>query len=122
MSDFRSEPMPTAEGRGRARAAWDAYAAASQKVFGPAVETLLGGAIRSVSASTVADLVGFWVLWHLHGGFEGLLKLGMSRASIYRKVALFRKLFGKHPDEFEFPGITLDVATYFGTQEDQQET
>jgi hypothetical protein len=79
--------MPSAEGRGRARAAWDSYVRASNKVLGPAVQTVFGGAIKSVSASVVSDLVGFWVLWQLEGGFEGLRRLGMSRSSIFRKVA-----------------------------------
>ena len=108
--------MPSAEGRGRARAAWDAYVRSTNRYLQPVVErTPLGGAIRSISANSVSDLVGFWVLWHLYGGFEGLQGLGMSRSSIYRKVTLFRKLFGEHPDEYEFPGITIDVATYLGT-------
>ena len=34
----------------------------------------------------VADLFGFWLLWHLEGGFEGLERLGMNRATIYRKI------------------------------------
>ena len=33
----------------------------------------------------------------------------MSRASIYRRIKLFRIAFGAHPDEFEMPGITLDL-------------
>src|SRR5689334_20881302 len=108
--------MPSAEGRGLARAAWDGYVKASNKVFRPAVETLFGRAIGSVSAGAVSDLVGFWVLWKLYGGFEGLRGLGMSRSSIYRKTALFRQLFGAHPDEYEFPGITIDLPTYWATQ------
>lgn len=67
---------------------------------------------RKVSASTVTDLAGFWLVWHLHGGFEGLRELGMSRAAIYRKTAMFRKLFGAHPDEYVLPGVQVDVETY----------
>jgi hypothetical protein len=106
--------MPSVEGRGKARAAWDKYLQVSSKVFGPTVETLFGSAIKSVSASTVSDLVGFWILWHLHGGFEGVQQLGMSRSSVFRKVAMFRRVFGSHPDEYVFPGIHLDVEEYFG--------
>lgn len=103
--------MPSAEGRGRARRAWDAYVRTTNKVARPVVEmTPLGDSLRSVSASTVSDLVGFWVLWHTYGGFEGLLALGMSRSSIFRKVALFRRVFGAHPDEYSIPGITIDLA------------
>ena len=116
MTDFRSDPMPSAEGRGRARAAWERYLKASNKAFGPTVETLLGRAIRSYSAGAISDLVGFWILWKLHGGFDGLRDLGMSRSSIYRKAALFRRAFGTHPDEYEFPGITVDLPTYWGSE------
>jgi hypothetical protein len=118
--------MPSAEGRGRARAAWDAYARATKRHVQPVIEkTLVGDAIRSVSANSVSDLVGFWMLWHLYGGFEGLQGLGMSRSSIFRKTALFRKLFGAHPDEFEFPGVTIDVEAYLKKQlatEDSNDT
>ena len=55
---------------------------------------------------------GFWVVWHLEGGFEGLRATGMSRASIYRRVKLFRIAFGMHPDEFVMPGVTLDLEEY----------
>jgi hypothetical protein len=105
--------MPSAEGRGRARAAWEAYARATDRYVRPVVEkTVLGDAIRSVSANSVSDLVGFWVLWHLYGGFEGLQGLGMSRSSIFRKTAMFRKIFGAHPDEYQFPGIDISVEAY----------
>jgi hypothetical protein len=57
-------------------------------------------------------LVGFWLVWHLEGGFEGVRKLGMSRSAIYRRIAMFRRVFGQHPDEFEMPGVTIDVAAY----------
>lgn len=112
MTDFRSDPMPSAEGRGRARAAWDAYARTTNRVLAPVLEPLAGPAIKSYSAGAVSDLIGFWVMWHLYGGFDGLRELGMSRASIFRKVSTFRKIFKVHPDEFELPGVSLDVAVY----------
>jgi hypothetical protein len=108
--------MPSAEGRGLARAAWEGYVQASNKLFGPAVETLFGRAIGSLSAGAVSDLVGFWALWQLYGGFDGLRSLGMSRSSIYRKTALFRRVFGAHPDEYKFPGIDIDLKAYWGPQ------
>jgi hypothetical protein len=112
VNDFRSDPMPSAEGRGRARAAWEAYSRASSRMFRPAVESMFGDAIKSYSAGKISDLVGFWVFWHLYGGFEGLQQLGMSRSSIFRKAASFRQIFGVHPDEFDFPGVSLDVETF----------
>jgi hypothetical protein len=38
--------------------------------------------------------------------------MGMSRASIYRRIKLFRVAFGAHPDEFEMPGIALDLVAF----------
>lgn len=107
--------MPSVEGRGRARAAWDAYARATNRVIGPVLEPLIGPAVKSYSAGAVSDLIGFWLMWHLYGGFDGLRELGMSRASIFRKVSTFRKIFKVHPDEYELPGIAIDVATYQAT-------
>ncbi|MCW2843472.1 MAG: hypothetical protein JWN22_1388 [Nocardioides sp.] len=105
--------MPSAEGRGLAKAAWGKYVSVTNRYLQPVIDaTPLGDGIRSVSANSVSDLVGFWVLWHLYGGFEGLQGLGMSRSSIFRKVAMFRKIFGKHPDEFTLPGVTIDVKAY----------
>jgi hypothetical protein len=96
--------MPTAEGRGVAKKTWDAYARAAKPVLKPVADRL--------AAQMTPDLVGFWLVWQLEGGFEGLQRLGMSRASIYRRISLFRKIVGVHPDEFRFPGVTIDVATY----------
>ena len=106
--DFRSERMESPEGRGNARKAWDAYAGAVGKVTAPALRPL----VRRYAAGSIVDLVGFWAVWHLEGGFEGLQRLGMSRASIYRRVKLFRIAFGAHPDEFEMPGIDLNVKEH----------
>jgi len=68
--------------------------------------------VHMYAAGSMVDLVGFWVVWHLEGGFEGLQRMGMSRASIYRRIKLFRVAFGAHPDEFEMPGITLDLVAF----------
>jgi hypothetical protein len=100
--------MESAEGRGLARRAWDAYAGTVRKVAGPAVEPLA----RKLAVPVATDLTGFWLLWHLEGGFEGLRRLGMSRASIYRRVRLFRAAMGVHPDEYRMPGLTWDVEAY----------
>ena len=108
MSDFRSDAMDSREGRGRARAAWDSY----QQTVGEALLPLLRPAIERFAASQGVDLLGFWLAWHLQGGFEGLERLGMHRATIYRKVAKFRKLTGQHPDEFRFAGVSVDTAAY----------
>src|SRR5437868_6540520 len=100
--------METPEGRGVARRAWDAYANAVGKVATPALRPL----VQMYAAGSVVDLIGFWAVWHLEGGFEGLQRMGMSRASIYRRIKMFRVAFGAHPDEFEMPGITLDLVAF----------
>ena len=106
--DFRWARMETPEGKGIARRAWDAYAGAVNKVTIPVLTPL----VRMYAAGSIVDLIGFWAVWHLEGGFEGLQRMGMSRASIYRRIKLFRIAFGAHPDEFEMPGITLDLAAF----------
>jgi len=106
MPDFRSARMATPEGKGIARRAWDGYVKAVKGA--PGVSTLAG----KLAVPVALDLTGFWLLWHLEGGFEGLQAMGMSRASIYRRIKLFRIAFDAHPDEFEMPGITLDLVAF----------
>jgi hypothetical protein len=104
--------MPSPEGKGIARRAWDAYASAVRKASRPAVEPFA----RKAAVPVMMDLAGFWLLWHVEGGFEGLQRLGMSRASIYRRIRLFRKLMGVHPDEYVMPGVKLDLTKYQTTE------
>ena len=66
-----------------------------------------------MAASWSADLIGFWMSWHLYGGFEGLEKAGWHRATIYRKLKRFRLVFGVHPDEYVVEGVTLDRAAFW---------
>jgi hypothetical protein len=106
VTDFRSDRMESPEGKGIARRAWDAYAGA---VENSAVTQTLA---RKISIPVSTDLLGFWMLWHLEGGFEGMRRLGMSRATIYRRIKMFRTLMGCHPDEYTVPGVTLDVKAY----------
>jgi hypothetical protein len=106
VPDFRADPSDSPEGKGIARRAWDAYVEALRPVSDP-VAKMVG---RKVSE----DLVGFWVLWHLCGGFEGLQRYGMHKSTIWRKVAKFRTVTGKHPDEFTFTGITIDRGAAWG--------
>jgi hypothetical protein len=108
VTDFRSERMESPEGRGIARRAWDTYAGAVNKVTIPVLTPF----VRMYAAGSITDLIGFWAVWHLEGGFEGLQAMGMSRASIYRRIKLFRIAFGAHPDEFEMPGIKLDLKDF----------
>lgn len=107
-TDFRSARMDSPEGKGIARRAWDAYAKQARKVNVPGVEPLA----KRLAAPIAVDLMGFWMMWHLYGGFDGLRGIGMSRASIYRRIKLFRSSYGMHPDEFELPGVALDVKVF----------
>jgi len=100
--------MESPEGRGIARRTWEGYIGGVGKVTTPVLRPL----VRLYAAGSIVDLVGFWAMWHLEGGFEGLQKLGMSRASIYRRVKLFRVAFGAHPDEFVMPGVKVDLKDY----------
>jgi hypothetical protein len=104
MPDFRSDPSDSIEGAGKARAAWEAYRRGVEKVISPAVTPVRGVLARKWTE----DMVGFWVMWHLLGGFEGLEESGMHKTTIWRKVKKFRTLFGEHPDAYLFPGITID--------------
>lgn len=111
--DFRSDPMESPEGRGIARKAWDQYAAFVNKTVTPAIAPFVGPAVAPVARQMVEDMIGFWVIWHLYGGFEGLERFGMHKSTIWRKVARFRQMTGQHPDEFKMPGVEIDPAKYW---------
>lgn len=119
MADFRAERMASPEGEGRAKSAledaWDAYHSANKAINKPLYSAFpwLRQALRGQAASAAVDLFGFWLIWRLFGGFEGLQKnLGMSRSTIYRRISAFRAVFGEHPDVCEFPGIEVDVEAF----------
>src|SRR3954452_14928830 len=100
--------MESPEGKGIARRAWDAYASAVNKVARPYVEPFS----RKAAVPVMMDLAGFWLLWHVEGGFEGLQRIGMSRSSMYRRISLFCQLMGVPPDEYEMPGVHLDITKF----------
>ena len=62
--------MDSPEGKGLAKRAWDKYAGAVNKTITPAVMPLIRPGVQAVARQQVVDLVGFWLMWHLHGGFE----------------------------------------------------
>jgi len=109
VADFRSDRSDSPEGKGRARRAWDAYAKRVNAVGLPVLEP----AIERMAKSMTVDLLGFWMAWHLYGGFEGLVEFGMHPSTVWRKVKRFRLTFGAHPDEFTFPGVAIDARAYW---------
>jgi hypothetical protein len=112
VEDFRGDPMESADGQGIARRAWESYARRTNQALEPAMRSVLGPAAKKLGASAAVDLYGFWLCWHLEGGYEGLRGIGMSRSAIYRRIKVFRTMTGKHPDEFEMPGVTLNLPVY----------
>lgn len=110
--DFRTDPMDSPEGKGNARKAWEAYARTANRFAPPPVKSLS----RNVAQKQVIELVGFWVAWHLYGGFEGLVERGqMHPSTVWRKVKKFRVAFKEHPDVYQLPGVTVDPEAYWGS-------
>lgn len=101
--------MDSPDGKGIARRAWESYVGAVGKVAESAPVQV---GIQQMAAATVVDLFGFWLWWHLEGGYDGLRRAGMSRSAIYRRLRQFRKFYGVHPDEFELPGVEIDVRAF----------
>jgi hypothetical protein len=110
--DYRSDRMESPEGRGNAKKAWEAYVRAYNKHAAATLEPVLKPVLRPIAMNMAADLFGFWLIWHLEGGFDGLRRLGFSRSGIYRRVKRFRQITGQHPDEFVMPGVSFDLAAY----------
>jgi len=103
--------METPEGKGVARRALEQYRGFVDRTIVPILTPALSPITRpgdeAINRQSFEDLVGFWVLWHFYGGFIGLEEFGMHKATIWRKVSRFRRMFGAHPDEFKMPGIEL---------------
>jgi hypothetical protein len=115
--------MPSAEGHGKARAAVQALLEQHPEAVpnwrdldleAPGwLDQALIPAARRVALRFTADLMGFWLLWHLEGGFEGMRRLGMSETTVWRRVKAFRDAFGAHPDDYEFPGVEVKLEDYW---------
>ena len=67
---------------------------ASKSVALPVMEP----SIKRLARSMTVDLLGFWLAWHLYGGFEGLVEMGMHPSTVWRKVPALPLAFGQHPD------------------------
>jgi hypothetical protein len=122
MVDYRSEPSASRDGQGVAKRAWEMYSRGVNKVAGPVLHPMLRPLAEAWSVSKVSDLLGFWLLWHLEGGFDGLRRHGMSERTVYRKIGEFRKYFGEHPDDFTLPGVAIDVRSYIASGEKTSKT
>jgi len=126
LVNLRHQPPPSrvesAEGAGKARRRWFDFvrtvprdALDASGLMDPYLlnESFLNAAQRKALASRAkenSELLGFWVTWHLAGGFDVLETWGWHRATIYRKIKRFRDEFGVHPDEFKFDWIKLDLT------------
>lgn len=118
--DFRSDPSDSPEGKGKARAAWDAYARAVNKLSEPVLGPVTEKVARSIATKQVIELVGFWTTWHLYGGFEGLVEhVGMHPSTVWKKVKKFRIVFHEHPDTYQIPGITIDYQAFWDAMRSQ---
>ena len=107
--DLRKQRSESSEGKGRAQRAWEAYAAEANKHRPGWIED----AIKRLTGRWTSELMGFWMMWHLHGGFEGLERIGWHRATIFRKLKKFRTIFKVHPDEYKVVGVTLDRQAFW---------
>jgi hypothetical protein len=74
---------------------------------------ILDPAAKAVEREWVAGGLGFWMLWHLYGGSEGLEHYGFHPTTIRRKVNRFEESFGAHPRDFVLPGVTIDSEKYW---------
>ena len=128
--DFRSDKSESAEGGRVAVSRWAGYHHhLDEDVIAEAFSTPARGMedleteIRDAIAEDAlerSELIGFWVAWHLAGGFDNLERGGWHRATIFRKVRRFRATYGAHPDEYVFPWIQLDLDKAWSEQISRQ--
>jgi hypothetical protein len=107
--DLRKQRSESVEGKGRARRAWDGYATTVSKLR----PRWMDDAVKQLAYRWTEDMVGFWVCWHIYGGFEGLQRAGWNERTIFRRLRKFRLVFHTHPDDFELPGVSVDLEAYW---------
>ena len=107
--DLRSQRSASVEGKGRARRAWDAYVDAADRLRPKWVEK----ALNPLALKWTEEMLGFWLAWHMFGGFEGLKRAGWSERTIYRRLKRFRLVFEEHPDSFDLAGVELDREVFW---------
>jgi hypothetical protein len=116
---FRTDKSESSEGRGVAATRWRGFhyelpedmVAEAFSQPGQSTEDLDPEIRDDITEEALEEsgMIGFWVAWHLAGGFGALERGGWHRATIFRKVRRFRAAFGVHPDEYSFPWIQLDL-------------
>ncbi|HVB94962.1 MAG TPA: hypothetical protein VND67_11605 [Acidimicrobiales bacterium] len=124
--DFRTDKSESIEGRGLAAGKWGGYhyslpeevVAEAFSTSNQAAENLTPELRDGIAEDALerSELVGFWVAWHLAGGFANLERGGWHRATIFRKARRFRAAYGAHPDEYVFPWLELDLSTAWSEQ------
>ena len=124
--DFRSDKSESAEGGRVAVSRWAGYhhnldedvLAEAFSTPARSMDDLDPEILDDIAedARERSELIGFWVAWHLAGGFDNLERGGWHRATIFRKVRRFRATYGAHPDEFVFPWIELDLDEAWSEQ------
>lgn len=107
--DFRGQKMASREGGGWAKARHQAALELLER-HGRIANPV--GSLPRMFTDPLPGSLEFWLLWHLHGGFDGLVDLGMSEATIYRKIKAFREAYLVHPDEVKIPGVMVDVEAF----------
>jgi hypothetical protein len=106
--DFRARRSSSPEGSGRAHRAVEDLHAERRRFHEPDIDV----AITIASSGLDHELIGFWAMWHLVGGFDALVRFGMHPATVWRKVRRFRTVTGQHPDDCEFDGIEIDATGF----------
>lgn len=106
--DFRTRRSSSPEGSGNAYRSVEDLHAERRRFHEPDIDV----ATAIASSGLDHELIGFWVMWHLTGGFDALVRFGMHPATVWRKVRRFRTVTGQHPDDCEFDGIALDAAGF----------
>lgn len=68
-----------------------------QQILAPIVQPVA----QRVAGQSVQRLLGFWVMWHSYGGFDGLLAAKViSRAGVYAQRKEFGVVFGTPIEDF----------------------
>lgn len=134
-ADYRSDKMDSVEGLNRARSRWFGFLGTIPKgllgVLGWTGESNWGdflerraddAEVKKLYRDTKerSELIGFWVCWHLIGGFDRMEESGWNRATLFRKIKRFRDTYGKHPDEYEFSWLKIDFDSVWNDMLDDQ--